>query len=211
MIFLSTALPGAYLIHPQPHGDERGSFVRTWCQQEFAAHGLTDLPVQTSVSYNHRRGTLRGMHWQAAPHAESKMVRCTRGAIYDVIIDLRPDSPTFMGWIGLELSWLNRAQLYVPKGCAHGFQTLEDNTEVSYQISELYAPEAGRGVRYDDPAFSINWPLPVRAISSQDRMWPDFLRPTAQSTSDRCGPGSDAACVQESSLRPIPTVVAPNM
>jgi dTDP-4-dehydrorhamnose 3,5-epimerase len=175
MRFLETALQGAFIIELDRQEDERGFFARTWCQREFIAHGLNPRLVQCNVSFNRRRGTLRGMHYQVAPYAEAKLVRCTRGAIYDVIIDLRPDSPTFTQWIAVELTADNHRMLYIPEQFAHGFQTLEDNTEVFYQMSEFYAPECARGVRWNDPAFAIAWPPAERIISERDRHYPDFL------------------------------------
>jgi dTDP-4-dehydrorhamnose 3,5-epimerase len=174
MKFEATGLDGAWLIHLDPMRDQRGFFARTFCVNEFAAHGLeTEFP-QHSMSCSYGKGTLRGMHFQRAPHGEVKLVRCLSGAIWDVIIDLRPQSPTFRQWLGFELSAENQDQLYIPKGFAHGFQTLSDNAQVNYLISEFYAPDAASGVRYDDPAFAIAWPLPVSVISEKDRLWPDF-------------------------------------
>ncbi len=174
MIFTPTELKDATIIDLEPFHDERGFFARTWCQREFAEHGLVATVVQANMSYNRRKGTLRGMHFQREPHAETKLVRVVRGAIYDVIIDLRPDSPTFKRWIGVELTAENRRALYVPAGFAHGFQTLADDTEVFYQVSAFYTPGAEGGVRYDDPAFAVSWPLPVSVISAKDAAWPDF-------------------------------------
>ena len=175
MIFAKTKLEGTYLIELEKKYDRRGFFARVWCQNEFTVHGLIARLVQINLSFNKHRGTLRGMHYQVAPFEESKLVRCTRGGIYDVIIDLRPASSTYKQWIGVELTADNYKMLYVPKGFAHGFQTLEDHTEVTYQVSQFYAPQAERGVRYDDPAFSIVWPLDVRVISDKDSHWPDYL------------------------------------
>jgi len=174
VIFTETKLPGAYLIDIEKRGDQRGFFARGWCQKEFEAHDLIPRVVQTNISLSKRKGTLRGMHYQVAPYAEAKLVRCTRGALYDVIIDLRPDSPTHMQWLGVELSAENYKMLYVPEGFAHGFQTLVDNTEVTYQVSQFYTPEAEGGVRYNDPAFGIEWPLEVQVISDKDQSWPDY-------------------------------------
>lgn len=174
MIFQATELPGAYILELERREDERGFFARTWCQAEFAAQGLVSKLVQANMSFNHTAGTLRGMHYQHAPHAETKLVRCLRGAIYDVIIDLRPESPTYMQWVGVELTADNGRMLYVPEGFAHGFQTLEDRTEVAYQVSAFYTPAAEGGARYDDPRFGIRWPRPVAVISDKDRAWPDF-------------------------------------
>jgi dTDP-4-dehydrorhamnose 3,5-epimerase len=171
MIFIETALKGAFIIEPEPIRDERGFFACTWNQEEFARRGLNPRVVQANVSFNRQRGTIRGMHFQMSPHQEAKLVRCTTGSIYDVIIDRRDDSPSLNQWIGLELSAGNRRMLYVPEGFAHGFQTLEDNTEVAYQISEYYHPESACGVRWDDPAFGIKWPLQVSEISEKDRSY----------------------------------------
>jgi dTDP-4-dehydrorhamnose 3,5-epimerase len=174
MRFETTELHGAWLIEPVPARDHRGFFARTFCAAEFADHGLTTGFVQHNTSHSRVKGTLRGMHFQRTPHAEVKVVSCLRGAIWDVIIDLRPGSPTYRRWQGFELSADNRRQLYVPEGFAHGLQTLCDDTEVGYLISALYAPLAASGVRYDDPAFAIEWPLPVTVISEKDRSWLDF-------------------------------------
>ncbi len=169
-----TKLAGAYLIDIKQMVDERGFFARGWCQNEFEAHGMVAKIVQANMSFNHRQGTLRGMHYQVAPYRETKLVRCTRGAIYDVIVDLRTDSPTYLQWIGAELTADNRRMLFVPEGFAHGFQTLNDASEVFYQVSEFYTPGAERGARYNDPAFDIAWPLDVTVISEKDANWADF-------------------------------------
>jgi dTDP-4-dehydrorhamnose 3,5-epimerase len=175
VIFTETELPGAFVIDIEPREDERGFFARAWCEREFAEHGLSTRIAQCSLAYNDRKSTLRGMHFQAAPRAEVKIVRCTRGAIYDVVVDLRPRSPTFKRWAAVELSAENRRMLYVPEGIAHGYQTLEDGTETYYLISEPYAPGFEGGVRWDDPAFGILWPeATVRIISDKDRSWPDY-------------------------------------
>lgn len=174
MKFIPTKLDGVFLIEPERCEDERGFFARTWCREEFAAHGLNPKLAQCSISFNKTRGTLRGMHYQVTPHGETKLVRCTRGAIRDIILDLRPPSPTFKQWLAAELSAENRLIHYVPEGCAHGFQTLADDSEVFYQISGLYHAPSARGVRWNDPAFSIHWPLPVTIISSKDQAYPDF-------------------------------------
>jgi dTDP-4-dehydrorhamnose 3,5-epimerase len=163
-----------FKVHLEPKVDERGFFARSWCQNEFENAGLDPCLAQCSISYNVRRGTLRGMHYQSAPYAESKLVRCTMGAIYDIALDLRADSPTFREWIGMTLTADNRDMIYIPKGCAHGFLTLEDKSEVFYQISEFYHPETAHGVRWDDPAFNIRWPEAVEVISDRDRTLPDF-------------------------------------
>lgn len=181
MIFAETALPGAFVIDLEPHRDERGFFARGWCEREFEEHGLDPRVAQCNLSYNDLKGTLRGMHYQVAPHEEVKLVRCIRGSIYDVIIDLRPESPAYMNWVGVELSAENRRSLYVPEGFAHGYVTLEDETETFYQVSEFYTPGAEAGVRWNDPAFAIEWPdVDVRVISEKDRAWPDF-EPAGQS------------------------------
>jgi dTDP-4-dehydrorhamnose 3,5-epimerase len=176
MRFSQTLIPGAFLVDVELHADDRGSFVRTWCAREFATHGLAPCLAQCSVSINTRPGTLRGMHYQIAPHEEAKVVQCVRGAIYDVAIDLRRDSAAFKRWVAVELTAGNRRMLYVPAGVAHGFQTLEPDTEVLYLISEFYAPESARGVRWDDPAFGVRWPaIDRRHMSDRDRMYPDFV------------------------------------
>jgi dTDP-4-dehydrorhamnose 3,5-epimerase len=174
MIFRETPLPGAWVLEPERIADERGFFARTWCRRDFETRGLDPDIAQCSVSFNHRRGTLRGLHFQVEPHAEAKLVRVTRGAVWDVIVDLRPDSPTFRRHFAVVLSAEEGNQLCIPKGMAHGFQTLEDATEVFYQISAFYTPEAARGYRWDDPAFAIPWPEPVTVISEKDRNLPLF-------------------------------------
>lgn len=173
MIFTQTDLKDAYVIDLERHEDERGFFARSWCVREFEEMGLDTALAQCNLSYNARKGTTRGMHYQRPPHVETKFVRCVRGAIYDVIIDLRPDSPTFRQWIGVELTAGNRSMLYVPKGFAHGFQTLTDDTEIFYMMSELYAPDYADGLRWDDPLFDITWPGEVRSMSEKDRDYPD--------------------------------------
>jgi dTDP-4-dehydrorhamnose 3,5-epimerase len=174
MEFHSTRLQDAYLVRLEPARDARGFFARTFCVEEFAAHGMESKYPQHSISFSARKGTLRGMHYQRDPRSEAKLVRCTRGAIFDVIIDIRPDSPTYRRWQEFELSSENGHQLYIPKGFAHGFQTLSDDVEVNYLISTPYAPELARGIRHDDPAFGISWPLAVTEISEKDLHWPDF-------------------------------------
>lgn len=174
MIFSKTTLPGVFLIEPQLLEDERGFFARTWCRQEFLDHGLDARISQCSVSFNKRKGILRGMHYQEIPHAETKVVRCTKGSIYDVALDLRADSSTLGRYIAATLTAQNRTMMYIPEGVAHGFQTLEDDTEVFYQISESYAPEAARGVRWNDPSFGIEWPPDERLISPRDQSYGDF-------------------------------------
>src|SRR6266446_850547 len=174
MIFHETKLQGVFEIDLDPKPDERGFFARCWCQKEFESHRLNPKVVQCSVSFSARKGTLRGLHYQAAPYPETKVVRCTRGAIYDVVVDLRPQSPTFKEWIAVVLTATNRHIVYVPEGCAHGFLTLEDETEVFYQMSEFYHAESARGVRWDDPAFQIVWPGVVAVISERDRTYPNL-------------------------------------
>lgn len=171
---IETRLPGVFEIDIEPHLDERGFFGRSWCQKEFENSKLNSRLVQCSVSFNTRKGTLRGIHYQAEPFPETKLVRCTMGSIYDVVVDLRPKSRTFGEWIGVELTAANRHMIYVPEGCGHGFLTLEDNAEVFYQISEFYHPELARGVRWDDPALAISWPAPVEVISERDRSYADL-------------------------------------
>ena len=175
MIFRQTRLNGAFIMEPERFEDERGFFAHGWSPGELAAHKLEAPLVESAISFNKKKGTLRGMHYQASPHGQIKIVRCTMGAIYDVIIDLRPQSPTFKQWIAVELAAANRLMLYVPKDFAHGFQTLADETELTYHMSHTYAPESARGVRWNDPAFSISWPLPVSIIAERDRLYPDYL------------------------------------
>lgn len=175
MKFTATPLAGAFLVALEPHADPRGFFARVWSAEEFAAHGLDARVSQTSISHNRKRGTLRGMHWQAAPHAETKLVRCEQGAIHDVIVDLRPASPTYTRPFGVTLSAADHTALYIPEGFAHGFQTLEDDTVVHYQMTTPYVPEAGRGARWNDPAFGITWPLPDPILIARDREYADFV------------------------------------
>ena len=172
MIFRETTLKGAFVIEMEKFEDKRGFFARAWCQKEVEANGLISRVAETNISFSKRRGTLRGMHYQVAPYEQVKLVRCTAGAIYDVIIDMRLDSPTYRKWTGVELTAENYRMLYVPEHFAHGFQTLEDTTEVTYQVSQFYSPESERGVRYDDPVFQVEWPLPVEVISEKDIAWP---------------------------------------
>lgn len=174
MRFIQTSLAGAYLIEPEAISDGRGFFARSYCAKEFAGHGLNVSSVQCNISYNKKRGTLRGMHFQRQPNAEAKLVRCTAGAIYDVIIDMRKDSPTFSRWVGYELTASNHTALYIPEGFAHGFQTLVDDSEVLYQMFNFFAPESAGGVRWDDPAFNIAWPVESPVMSDKDRSYPDF-------------------------------------
>ena len=176
MIFRETPLLGAYTITLEPSRDDRGFFARTYCEYEFKNRGLLPCLAQCNISYNRCRGTLRGMHYQIAPYSEAKLVTCLIGAVYDVIIDLRPESPTYRQWFGVELSGGHtRSMLYVPKHFAHGFQTLKDDTEVFYQMSEFYHPECASGIRWDDPAFKISWPPATRILSQKDRSYPDFI------------------------------------
>ncbi len=175
MQFKPTPLSGLVLVEPTPHRDERGSFARLFCPREFAEAGLDFVPSQINLSQNRHRGTLRGMHFQAAPFAEAKLVRCTAGAIFDVALDLRPDSPTYLKWQGFELSRDNGRALLVPEGFAHGFLTLEPESDVLYQMSRLFEPGHDRGVRYDDRAFNIQWPFSPAHINPRDAAWPDYL------------------------------------
>lgn len=174
MIFSPLKLDGAFLVGLEEREDERGFFARSWCAEEFLANGLNPHVAQCNVSFNRRKGTLRGMHYSAAPFDEARLVRCTAGALYDVIIDLRPASPTYKQYAGEVLTAANHKAMYVPEGFAHGFQTLEDNTEVFYQMSRAYSPEHARGVRYNDPAFGIEWKSHVSVIHERDRNYPDF-------------------------------------
>ena len=174
MKFIETKLKGAFLIDPEFLVDERGFFARTWCREEFEQYGIYSDWVQCNITYNKRKGTLRGMHYQIEPHAEAKLVRCTMGSIYDVIIDLRPDSETYCKWISAELSAENRKMIYIPQGFAHGFQTLVDNSEVSYQMGAFYTSECQRAVRWNDPQFKIRWPEVERTISEKDQKIEDF-------------------------------------
>jgi dTDP-4-dehydrorhamnose 3,5-epimerase len=175
MIFKETRLKGAYIIELEPLGDERGFFARSFCQKEFGEHGLNPRIVQCNISYNKKKGTLRGMHYQVAPYEEAKLVSCVRGAIYDVIIDLRPSSPTCSQWLAAEISSENNSMIYVPEGFAHGFQTLKDDTVVFYQMSEFYHPECARGVRWNDPAFGVKWQDYIKIVSERDRSYPDYM------------------------------------
>jgi dTDP-4-dehydrorhamnose 3,5-epimerase len=174
MKFTETKISGAYLIEIEPMNDERGFFARSFCTEEFQQQGLASNFVQCSISFTSQLGTIRGMHYQIAPDTETKLVRCTRGAIYDVILDLRPESPTFRQWVSAELTTDNHQMLYIPAGCAHGFQTLANDTEVFYQMAGIYIPDAARGVRWNDPAFGIEMPLAVSVIKERDRDYPDF-------------------------------------
>jgi dTDP-4-dehydrorhamnose 3,5-epimerase len=172
MLFSTTSLPGVMVIDPNPRADDRGRFMRAWCAGEFGEQGIHFVPVQANMGFSKKKGTIRGMHLQEAPALEAKLVRCTRGVMFDLALDLRPDSPTYRQWFGVELSAENGRMLFVPENCAHGYQTLEDATEMHYMTSALYTPSAAHGVRFDDPAFNIHWPLPATVISEQDRNWP---------------------------------------
>lgn len=180
MIFQPTQLDDVWLIEPVCHHDSRGSFARMWCRDELGALNLDVEIAQESVSYNRKRGTLRGLHFQCAPYRETKIVRCIQGAIWDVVVDLRPESSTYLRWQGFELTGENMVAVYVPKGFAHGFQTLTDHARVSYRISTPYVPDASRGYRFDDPAFGITWLEPITEISDRDRAWQDFRRELAE-------------------------------
>ena len=176
MIFVETEFKGAFVVELEPRSDERGFFARTWCQREYQEHGLATNIVQSNLSFSRKAGTLRGMHYQVAPYEETKLIRCTKGAIYDVIIDLRPISSTYMQWSAFELTEENYRMLYVPKGFANGFQTLIDDVELFYHVSQFYSPESERGVRWNDPHFGVKWPdVPVRTMSEKDRNWPDYV------------------------------------
>jgi dTDP-4-dehydrorhamnose 3,5-epimerase len=176
MKFLETGLEGAFIIDPDLIGDERGFFARSFCRREFESRGLSPNVAQCNISFNRRRGTLRGMHYQVAPHEEARLVRCTRGSVYDVIVDLRPNSPTLLRWINVELSSENHRMLYIPGGFAHGFQSLHDKSEVFYQMSESYVPQSQRGLRWDDPALNIAWPIADPIVSARDLGHPYLSR-----------------------------------
>ncbi|MBW2342002.1 MAG: dTDP-4-dehydrorhamnose 3,5-epimerase [Deltaproteobacteria bacterium] len=177
MKFTETKLKGAFIIEPEKLEDDRGFFARAWCKKEFESHGLNPSLVQSNISFNRKKGTLRGLHYQVAPYEEAKLVRCTKGAIYDVIVDLRPSSKTCKQWVAAELTESNYKMVYVPEGFAHGYQTLEDNAEVFYHVSQFYHPDSERGLRWDDPSLGIEWPLPVKTISKKDATY-KFLEPT---------------------------------
>jgi dTDP-4-dehydrorhamnose 3,5-epimerase len=180
VIFEETKLSGAFIISVEKREDERGFFGRAWCLRELEEHGIFKNFVQANVSFNHQKGTLRGLHYQIDPYQEVKFMRCTRGAMYDVIVDLRPQSPTYKQWIGVELTADNYKMLYVPEGFAHGYQTLEDNTEVFYPTTQFYSPVAERGLRWNDPTFAISWPIPDKPIiSEKDNSWADYTSPVS--------------------------------
>ena len=185
MIFTETKLKGVFLIEPQRHEDERGFFARSWSRREFEARGLDSRIAESNISFNKKKGTLRGMHYQAAPYGQAKLVRCTAGAVYDCVIDLRPDSQTFTQWVAVELTARNRLMIHVPDGFAHGFQTLEDGTEVFYEMSQGYVPGSSGGVRWNDPVFGIGWPLEVTVINERDRLYPDYVLPTPKEQMSR--------------------------
>lgn len=172
MRFLKTEIQGVWIVEPDFHKDERGHFFRVWCQREFEEHGIQFHPVQANMGFSLRKGTVRGMHFQVAPALEAKLIRCTRGAMFDVALDVRADSPTYGKWAGVELTPENGKMLYIPERCAHGYETLQDHTEMHYMASQFFAPAAARGARFDDPAFGIQWPLVPLVISAQDRNWP---------------------------------------
>ena len=174
MNFHECSVAGAREISPTPHDDNRGHFLRAWCHQEFMDHGIKFTPVQANMAFSRREGTIRGLHYQAAPAPEAKLVRCTRGAIFDVVVDLRQDSPTYLSWHGLVLSAENAKMLYVPEGCAHGALSLVDDTDLHYMASANFAPKHAFGVRFDDPAFNVQWPIPVTVVSEQDGGWPPY-------------------------------------
>ena len=174
MKFTEINLKGAFVIELEKREDERGFFARTWDVNEFEANGIYRIPIQASISFSSKKGTIRGIHYQVAPYEESKLIRCVRGAIYDVVIDLRPKSPTYKKWFGIELNEDNKLMLFLPEGFAHGFLTLEDNTEVTYQVSAFYSFESERVIRYNDPTFNIKWPIDVTIISKKDKNYPDF-------------------------------------
>ena len=176
MKFIETSLSGVFIVELEPIEDERGFFARSWCSEEFKKRRLVNTLRQCNISFNKKKGTIRGMHYQGKPYEETKLVRCTKGSIYDVIIDLRPSSSTFKKNFGIELSELNHRMLYIPVGLAHGFQTLEDQTEVFYQMSQYFHESYARGIRWNDPAFSIRWPLPISYISSKDNNYEDFKK-----------------------------------
>jgi dTDP-4-dehydrorhamnose 3,5-epimerase len=172
MKFRPCDVAGAWVVDPAPHQDARGRFMRAWCQQEFDDQGIEFTPLQANMGFSVAAGTIRGLHYQVSPALEAKLVRCTRGSVFDVVVDMRPHSPTFRVWYGVELSADNGRMLYVPEGCAHGCQSLVDDTEILYMASAFHAPKEVRGVRFDDPAFGIRWPLPATNLSDQDRSWP---------------------------------------
>jgi len=176
MTFTELPIAGAFHVEVEPFQDERGLFARVWCRDEFAAHGITASFVQANLAQSHAAGTLRGVHYQLPPHEEGKFVRCLRGAVYDVVVDLRPDSSTYRQWHAEVLTADRRNALYVPEGCGHAYQTLVEDTEVFYQVTAAYAPGSEQGIRYDDPALGIEWPRPITVMSDKDRTWPDYAQ-----------------------------------
>jgi dTDP-4-dehydrorhamnose 3,5-epimerase len=185
MVFQSTPLPDVYLIEPEPHADSRGHFARLWCLDELRAYGIDHNFVQANFSVNERRGTLRGLHRQRAPHGEAKLIHCSKGALFDVVVDTRPSSPTYLAWFGAELSAENRRAMYVPVGCTHGYLSLTDGAEAHYVVSHPYVPGVEAGIRYDDPCLDIQWPIPVEVVSEKDRSWPDLREQDAVSSAER--------------------------
>ena len=175
MKFFNTDVTGARVVEPEPHQDVRGRFMRAWCSHEFAQHGIKFTPLQANMGLSVRAGTIRGLHYQVAPALEAKLVRCTRGEVFDVVVDLRPTSPTYKAWYGVTLSAENGRMLFVPEGCAHGCQSMVDNSEIYYMTSTFYAPKEVRGLRFDDPAIGIQWPLHASSVSEQDRNWPNLV------------------------------------
>ncbi len=175
MIFKETQFESVYIVELEKHADSRGFFARTWCRNEFEARGLNTQLLQSNIAFSKSRGTLRGLHYQEKPYAEVKLIRCLRGSVYDVIVDLRPESETYKHWLATELTGDDYKMIYVPEGFAHGYQTLEDNTEIFYQVSQMYTPEFERGIRFNDPAFMIQWPDDIRIISDKDLNWKDYL------------------------------------
>jgi len=181
MIFRETSIPGVQVLELEPYVDRRGFFARTFCTKEFVEHGMTSHFVQANLSHNKHRGTLRGLHLQLIPYQEAKLIRCINGAIFDVVVDLRAGSKTHCRWFSVELSAANGRALYIPEGCAHGFQTVRENTDVIYMVSAFHTPESERGYRFDDPVFAIDWPLPVNEISDKDASWPHYTSPQTNS------------------------------
>lgn len=207
MIFIETPLPGAYIIDLEPRGDERGFFARTFCRREFEARGLAARIVQTNLSFSRRAGTIRGLHFQFPPAAETKLVRCTRGAILDVIVDLRPESPTYLRYVAVELTAENRRALYVPERFAHGFQALEPDTETAYCVGEFYTPSAEGGLHYADPRLAIAWPLPPADVSPKDRQWPllDVIEPVLRARLETASSAAAPVAAAPSGDRQVPS------
>ncbi len=181
MKFIETEIKGAFVIELETYHDDRGDFARTWCQREFELHGICALPVQANMAFNKRKGTLRGLHYQVSPFEEAKLIRCVRGALFDVLIDLRSESSTFEQWFGIELSHKMERMFYIPEGCAHGYQTMENETEILYLSTAFYSPESEVGVKWNDPAFKIRWPIMENLlISEKDNNWPDYYKPSQE-------------------------------